>query len=110
MTIATQAKDVKVDLGVLETGSDDRVTDYAEKPTLSYRVRMGVYVLEPSVLAHVPTEGHFDFPDLVHGLLDAGAHVVSYPSEDLWLDIGRHDDDEESQETFERHKRAFGLE
>lgn len=109
LTIATHAKDVKVDLGVLEVGDADRVTGYVEKPTLSYRVSMGLYVLEPSVLGFVPGTGHFDFPDLVHALLDAGERVASYPSDDLWLDIGRHDDYEEAQEIFERHREDFGL-
>lgn len=110
LTIATHAKDVKVDLGVLETDTNDHVTAYVEKPTLSYRVSMGVYVLEPDVLRFVPEGRHFDFPDLVHALLDAGETVVSYPSEDLWLDIGRHDDYEEAQEVLQRHRRDFGLE
>jgi NDP-sugar pyrophosphorylase family protein len=109
LTIATHAKDVKVDLGVLETDSAHRVTAYIEKPTLRYRVSMGVYVLEPEVLRCVPPGRHFDFPDLVHALLAAGERVVSYPSDDLWLDIGRHDDYEEAQELLERHRKEFGL-
>jgi len=108
LTIATHAKDVKVDLGVLESDAGDRITAYVEKPTLSYLVSMGVYVLEPRVVDHVPEGRHFDFPDLVHALLAAGEPVVSYPSEDLWLDIGRHEDYEEAQEVFERHREAFG--
>jgi NDP-sugar pyrophosphorylase family protein len=110
LTIATHPRDVKVDLGVLETDDGDRVTAYIEKPTLSYRVSMGVYVLEPRVLRHVPEGRHFDFPDLVQALLAAGEAVVSYPNEDLWLDIGRHDDYEEAQALLDRNREAFGLE
>ena len=44
LTIATHQREVKIDLGVLEVGEDQRVTAYYEKPTHSYRVSMGIYV------------------------------------------------------------------
>src|SRR5262245_7152770 len=68
LTIATMAKDVPISLGVIEH-DELRVTGYVEKPTLSYDVSMGVYVYEPRVLDFMPS-GHFDFPDVVHLLLE----------------------------------------
>jgi NDP-mannose synthase len=53
---------------------------------------MGVYVLEPRALAYVPEAGHFDIPELVHALLDAGEPVGSYSHRGVWFDIGRKDD------------------
>ena len=44
LTIATQKKPVKIDLGVLSINDDQCVTEYIEKPTLDYRVSMGVYI------------------------------------------------------------------
>jgi NDP-mannose synthase len=110
LTIATHEKSVNVDLGVLESDASGRVLRYTEKPTLRYRVSMGVYVAEPSVLRHVPENTRYDFPDLVQSLLAAGEPVVSYPSEDFWLDIGRHDDYEEAQNALPALRKAFGLE
>jgi len=110
LTIATHEKNVTIDLGVLETDETGKLTRYLEKPTLSYRVSMGVYVAEPSVLAHVPKETRFDFPDLVHALLAAGEPVHAYRSSDFWLDIGRHEDYEEAQTAFGPIRKAFGLE
>lgn len=109
LTIATHEKSVKIDLGVLETDDANRIQGYVEKPTLSYRVSMGVYVLEPDVVQHVPEGQRFDFPDLVHALLAAGEPVASYPSDHFWLDIGRHEDYEAAQEAFREVKGAFGL-
>jgi NDP-sugar pyrophosphorylase family protein len=109
LTIAAHEKSVKIDLGVLETNPTNQVTGYVEKPTLSYRVSMGVYVLEPRVVAHVPEGRRFDFPDLVHALLAAGETVAAYPSDHFWLDIGRHEDYEAAQEAFREVKGAFGL-
>jgi NDP-sugar pyrophosphorylase family protein len=110
LTIATHERPVPVDLGVLETDAGNRVLRYVEKPTLHYRVSMGVYVLEPSALAHIPDRTHFDFPDLVHALLDADCKVVGYPSNHFWLDIGRHEDYEAAVDAFEARRGEFGFE
>jgi NDP-sugar pyrophosphorylase family protein len=96
LTIATHRRTVKADYGVLRTdgatGRTDRVIDYEEKPELSYTVSMGIYVLEPAAIEHVPAGRYFDLPDLVLALLAAGAPVGSYPFDGYWLDIGREDD------------------
>jgi NDP-mannose synthase len=96
LTIATRRREVRTEYGVLElkTGSDEpgRILGYDEKPILEFLVSMGIYVLEPAALAFVPETGYFDFPDLVHRLLGAGARVGSYEYDGLWLDIGRPED------------------
>ena len=38
-------------------------------------VSMGIYVIEPEALMHIPPTGYFDFPDLIHALLKAGKSV-----------------------------------
>jgi NDP-sugar pyrophosphorylase family protein len=95
-TIATHRRIVHTEYGVLHVdgshGDTGRVTDYEEKPELAYTVSMGVYVLEPEALEHVPAGERFDIPDLVLALLGAGKPVGSYLFDGYWLDIGRHDD------------------
>jgi NDP-mannose synthase len=98
LTIATMAKDVPISLGVIEH-DDLRVTGYVEKPTLSYDVSMGVYVYEPRVLDLMPS-GHFDFPDVVHLLLEQGEPVTSYPFSGTWFDIGTRSDHERAMEAL----------
>jgi NDP-mannose synthase len=102
LTIATHRREVFIDYGVLHTNADHRLTAYEEKPTLSYTVSMGVYALEPSVRAYVPSDRPFDLPDLVHALLAAGEPVGSFPYDGYWLDIGRHDDYEQAIAEFDR--------
>jgi NDP-sugar pyrophosphorylase family protein len=90
-TIATHQRVVKTEYGVLHLDGS-RVIDYEEKPELCYTVSMGVYVLEPEALDHIPPDRRFDIPDLVLALLAAGLPVGSFPHDGYWLDIGRHDD------------------
>jgi NDP-sugar pyrophosphorylase family protein len=96
LTIATHRRTVETDYGILHVdgarGATGAVSGYEEKPTLHYLVSMGVYVLEPSTIAHVPTDRPFDLPDLVLALLAAGQPVGSFEYGGYWLDIGRHDD------------------
>jgi NDP-sugar pyrophosphorylase family protein len=93
LTIAAHRRRVQTDYGVLHLNGDSRsVVSYEEKPEMTWNVSMGIYALEPAALECLPAEGAFDFPDLVHALLDKGLPVGAYVHDGLWLDIGRHDD------------------
>lgn len=106
-TIATYARNVKIDLGVIETDGAGRLTDYIEKPTYHYRVSMGIYIFEPAVHAYIEYGQRLDFPDLIHRLLRAGRPVQSYLFDGYWLDIGRPDDYEQAIEEFARLREQF---
>jgi NDP-mannose synthase len=95
LTIATKQRVVKIDYGVLdvaELAEYPHLTGFTEKPQIHYTVSMGVYVLEPEVLAYIPPVGPFDVPDLVRRLLDDDQRVGAYRHDGLWFDIGRPDD------------------
>jgi NDP-sugar pyrophosphorylase family protein len=109
LTIATHARQVKIDLGVLEFDKDYQVTAYLEKPATTYHVSMGVYVYEPAVLKHIEAGAYLDFPNLVLRLLAAGERVCAFPTDCLWLDIGRPDDYARAQELFAAQKEDFDL-
>lgn len=99
LTIATRARPIQIDYGVLglgTNGSSNRVQSYVEKPKMTSTVSMGIYVIEPRALSYLPDEGYFDFPDLVQALLQAGEPVGAYPYEGMWFDIGRRDDYEKA--------------
>ena len=101
VTIATHERRDTIDYGVLhvEEGESHRLVRYEEKPEIALTVSMGIYVMEPSVLEHIPG-GYFDFPDLVRALLDDGLRVGTFPFPGFWLDIGRRDDYEQAIEKW----------
>ncbi len=108
LTIATHRRHVRSDYGVLhlhENGAGRRVTSYEEKPEMMLHVSMGVYVMEPEVLAYIPAEGLFDLPDLVKALLADGRPIGSFVHEGLWLDIGRHEDYEKANDLWAHGSR-----
>ena len=103
-TIATKARQIQVSLGVLrfgDGGDPTRLTGYDEKPAIDYIASMGVYCFAPRALSFIEPGERLDFPDLILRLIAAGEVVRSWPSDDYWLDIGRHDDYEQAQEEFE---------
>ena len=107
LTIAVQKKHVKIDLGVIVASGNGSIVDYQEKPELDYLVSMGVYVYEPRVLEQIKKNSYLDFPDLVLKLIHIGERVVGYQSQDIWLDIGRHEDYQQAVKEFESRRNAF---
>lgn len=106
VTIATYQKEVKIDLGVLETDGD-RFVDYIEKPTYHFSVSMGIYAMNRKVLSYIPEGKRYDMPELMLKLRDAGEKVGCYSGDYYWLDIGRLDDYETAVEMFQERKSEF---
>jgi NDP-sugar pyrophosphorylase family protein len=106
-TIATYRRQVKIDFGVIETGSDGLLTGYVEKPSFDYRVSMGVYCFDSRVLRILRRNEFRDFPDLVRSLIAAGEKVASFPFDGYWLDIGRPDDYATAIEEFDSRRSEF---
>jgi NDP-sugar pyrophosphorylase family protein len=100
VTIAMTQKKIPLELGVMESNHAHQLTRYVEKPILSYSVSMGVYVFERKILRWIPSGKYLDFPELIQKLIKQRIKVVCYPSNDFWLDIGRHEDYEEAQKQF----------
>ena len=104
LTVAMRRRSVKVDFGVIKIDGNGDVVDYIEKPEHEYSVSMGIYVYEPGALRYIEPGGYLDLPQLVLRLLEAGEKVVSYHSDDYWLDIGRVDDYAAAQNEFEQYR------
>ncbi|WP_158889495.1 nucleotidyltransferase family protein [Amycolatopsis anabasis] len=101
LTVAAYRREVKIDFGTLET-EGDRIVKFVEKPTLSYGVSMGVHALSRDTLTRYPKNVPFGFDDLVLDLLSRGVPPSVYQFDGYWLDIGRPDDYDEANRTFEQ--------
>ena len=101
LTVATYARQVKIDFGVL-TSQGGRIVDFVEKPTIDYRVSMGVYGMSAGVLNSYTPGLPLGFDELVLDLLGAGGGPSEYEFDGNWLDIGRPDD-------YDRANAEFGV-
>jgi NDP-sugar pyrophosphorylase family protein len=100
LTVATYAREVKIDFGVL-TASGGRITEFTEKPTIGYRVSMGVYGVSQAALARYTAGLPLGFDELVLDLLGTEDPPLEYQFDGHWLDIGRPDDYDRANAEFE---------
>ncbi|HEU5156682.1 MAG TPA: sugar phosphate nucleotidyltransferase [Streptosporangiaceae bacterium] len=100
LTVATYPRQVNIDFGVLKT-QDGQVVEFAEKPTIDYRVSMGIYGVSKRVLDRYQPGLPLGFDELVLDELTHGSRPREYAFEGYWLDIGRPDD-------YDRANAEFG--
>ena len=98
-TMAVRSHEYQVPYGVVQV-NDGSIRAITEKPTHSFFVSAGIYVLSPDVLSHIPKDEFFDMPSLYQRLLVEGKNVAAYQMNDYWLDIGRMHDFERAQEEY----------
>ncbi len=105
VTVAVTERDLKVDLGVLES-NNGRLVKFQEKPSMKFNASMGIYCLEPSVLHLIPDNVPFGFDDLMNAMLEKNMPVYLYRHNGLWLDIGREEDFKQAQDLFMREYKS----
>ena len=103
LTVGVRKYEVQVPFGVVEC-NDERITHLKEKPSLTFFINAGMYLLEPAAYECIPEGERFDMTDLIQKLLDAGRPVVSFPIMEYWLDVGRHNDYQQAQEDVRNGK------
>ncbi|MFF1271864.1 sugar phosphate nucleotidyltransferase [Streptomyces marokkonensis] len=99
LTIATYHRKVHIDFGVLTTRKGE-VVAFTEKPSMDYRVSMGVYGLSRSTLEGYTPGLPLGFDELVLDLLATGRPPHAYEFDGYWLDIGRPDDYDRANAEF----------
>lgn len=95
-TMCVRQYQYQVPYGVIETDGK-LITTITEKPSYSFFVNSGIYVLEPSLFSSVTPNQFLDMPELLKSNIDAGKNVAMYPLHEYWLDIGRMQDFEKAQ-------------
>lgn len=101
ITVAVTEKDIKIDLGVLEShNGNSEMTGFREKPAMKFTVSMGIYCMEPEILDMIPRNVPYGFDDLMYQMMDKNLPVYMYRHKGLWLDIGREEDFRHAQDNF----------
>ena len=106
-TISSYRRDEQVDYGVLDVGSDNMLCGFREKPSISYLVSMGVYMVNRRVIDFIPYDISYGFDNLMYDLIDANIQVGVRVHEGKWLDIGRPDDYAVATENFENTPEIY---
>ncbi|RTR32534.1 nucleotidyltransferase family protein [Shewanella atlantica] len=91
-TMCVRNYDCTIPFGVIQSDNNDIITDIVEKPTHSYSINAGIYVLNPELLAEIPDNTFYDMPNLFLDIAKKGIMAQKYQLNDYWIDIGNPDD------------------
>lgn len=88
LTVVAAVKTISIPYGTIITGEYGLLESIEEKPTLSFKINTGLYILEPSLLDDIPDE-FFHITHLMEKLKAQGRRVGVYPiSQNDWKDMG----------------------
>lgn len=105
ITIVTSVKNHVIPYGVISLDSHERVEKITEKPSNSYLVNTGVYIMEPKVIEDIPKDKFYNITDLIDQYVRDGVGIGVYPvSENAWMDMGQPNEMEEMQKRLELHE------
>ncbi len=97
LTLGVRKYEMSVPFGVVQCDGP-MVRKLVEKPSQSFFVNAGIYLLEPTTRSFIPQGEPLDMTELVQVLLAKGGRVASFPIHEYWLDIGQQDDYRRAQE------------
>jgi dTDP-glucose pyrophosphorylase/CBS domain-containing protein len=97
MTVGVRRYVIDVPFGVVESDGV-RVRALKEKPSLTFFINAGIYLLEPTAWDRIPEGVRFDMTDLIEALVDEDHLVASFPIIEYWLDMGRPEDYQRAQD------------
>jgi dTDP-glucose pyrophosphorylase/predicted transcriptional regulator len=100
-TMCVRDYNVQIPYGVVDMNGPE-VTAIAEKPTRTFFVNAGIYVIEPQLLSGIAKAEYLDMTTLLEKAMAEKKRVCSFPIHEYWLDIGKFDDLERAQAEFHR--------
>lgn len=99
-TMGVREYTTQIPYGVVNT-LDNKITSIEEKPSLSFKVSAGIYILSPNSLSLIPRDKFFDMPALFEASLEKKDYnTLSYLIEDYWIDIGRKEEYDRANSDF----------
>ena len=88
LTVVAAVKTFSIPYGTISTSENGLLESIEEKPTLSFKINTGLYILEPSLLEDIPDE-FYHITHLMEKLKNEGRRVGVYPiSQNDWKDMG----------------------
>ena len=93
ITMVSALKNITVPYGVVNSGENGELISMEEKPTLSYFINTGMYIINPENIDLIPDDTMFHMTHLVEKVMQQGGKAGIYPiSEDSFLDMGEFEE------------------
>lgn len=89
ITIVAAIKNISIPYGTLETKEEGLLSGIKEKPSYTFKINTGMYILEPRLLEEIPKDEFYHITFLIEKLCKANRRVGVYPiNEGSWTDVG----------------------
>lgn len=93
ITVVAAVKNMSIPYGTLETKEEGLLSKIREKPTYTFKINTGMYILEPHLIREIPEDTFYHITFLIEKLISEGRRVGVYPiNEGSWTDIGNWDE------------------
>ncbi len=104
-TMCVREYSYQVPYGVVNV-KDNYISSIEEKPTFSFFVNAGIYMLNPKAIDFIPKNEFYDMPTLFEELIKNNKKTTSFPLKEYWLDIGHI---EEYEKANKEYKEVFDV-
>lgn len=102
ITMVCTMKNYNIPYGTIRMDDNGRVKALEEKPSYSFLVNTGMYVIEPEFLEYIPDKEFIHITDVIEKCIAAGETVSMYPiSENAWMDMGEMQELEKMMERLD---------
>ena len=93
ITAVAAIKNMAIPYGTFETKEDGLLSSIVEKPTYTFKINTGMYILEPHLIDEIPRDEFYHITFLIEKLMKEGRRVGVYPiNEGSWIDVGNWDE------------------
>ena len=87
ITVGIRKYDFQVPYGVINV-KDGTISSFDEKPTQSFFVNAGVYIIDSIVYRKVPANSYYDMSQLLTDSIASHTTANCYPVIEQWIDVG----------------------
>lgn len=102
ITMICAKKNFSIPYGTVCMSEDNEVTELIEKPSHTFLVNTGFYVLEPEVLEIIPEDTFIHITEIIGMCMKKNHKVGAYIIEDdNWMDMGQFDEMEKMKQRLE---------
>ena len=102
-TMVVREHNYTVPYGVVRESEGGQFMGSDEKPTMTFKINAGIYMLSKSVLSVIPRNSFYDLPGLFDDLRSREMRGGTYTHHGRWIDIGNFVDLERAKKIYEEH-------
>ncbi len=98
-TIAACDYSIKIPYGIVES-MNGKLIKFNEKPTYTYFVNTGMYILSKKVLSLIQSGIPVDMPEILMSAKEKNMNINIFPLREYWIDVGKPEKISEAEENL----------